>query len=115
MLASFPVSMLNQKPSDLGIPNRFKLDPSRSSCFSIQPFATMPATVCFPTGCSFFEGQPSRMAHLLQCSSLSIVGNVLGARRHYFPFVSSRFIAFDRVGLRPRLAVGWFLLSELNL
>ncbi len=31
MLASFPVSMLNQKPSDLGIPNRFKLDPSRSS------------------------------------------------------------------------------------
>jgi hypothetical protein len=30
MLASFPVSMLNQKPSDLGIPNRFKLDPSRS-------------------------------------------------------------------------------------
>ena len=31
MLASCPVSMLNQKPSDLGIPNRFKLDPSRSS------------------------------------------------------------------------------------
>ena len=30
MLASFPVSMLNQKPSDLGIPNRLKLDPSRS-------------------------------------------------------------------------------------
>jgi hypothetical protein len=30
MLASLPVSMLNQKPSDLGIPNRFKLDPSRS-------------------------------------------------------------------------------------
>src|SRR5947209_11231563 len=30
MLASFPASMLNQKPSDLGIPNRFKLDPSRS-------------------------------------------------------------------------------------
>ena len=31
MLASFPASMLNQNPSDLGIPNRFKLDPSRSS------------------------------------------------------------------------------------
>jgi hypothetical protein len=31
MLASFPASMLNQKPSDLGIPSRFKLDPSRSS------------------------------------------------------------------------------------
>jgi hypothetical protein len=30
MLASFPVSMLNQKPSDLGILNRFKLVPSRS-------------------------------------------------------------------------------------
>jgi hypothetical protein len=31
MLASNPASMLNQKPSDLGILNRFKLDPSRSS------------------------------------------------------------------------------------
>ena len=31
MLASFPASMLNQKPSDLGILNRLKLDPSRSS------------------------------------------------------------------------------------
>ena len=31
MLASFPASMLNQKPSDLGILNQFKLDPSRSS------------------------------------------------------------------------------------
>jgi hypothetical protein len=31
MLASFPASMLNQTPSDLGILNRFKLDPSRSS------------------------------------------------------------------------------------
>jgi hypothetical protein len=30
MLASFPASMLNQMPSDLGILNRFKLDPSRS-------------------------------------------------------------------------------------
>src|ERR1700739_1060218 len=29
MLASFPVSMLKQKPSDLGILNRFKLVPSR--------------------------------------------------------------------------------------
>src|SRR5882757_6315946 len=31
MLASFPASMLNQKRPDLGIPNRFKLEPSRSS------------------------------------------------------------------------------------
>jgi hypothetical protein len=31
MLASFPASMLNQKPSDLGILNRLKPDPSRSS------------------------------------------------------------------------------------
>lgn len=30
MLAYLPVSMLNQKTSDYGIPNRFKLDPSRS-------------------------------------------------------------------------------------
>ena len=44
MLASFPASMLNQKPSDLGILNRFKLDPSRSAwnfnslavCFKMQ-------------------------------------------------------------------------------
>ena len=34
MLASFPASMLNQKHSDLGIPNRFRLDPSRSSARS---------------------------------------------------------------------------------
>jgi hypothetical protein len=31
MLASFPASMVNQKPTDLGIPNRFKL---KSYCFS---------------------------------------------------------------------------------
>jgi Ser/Thr protein kinase RdoA (MazF antagonist) len=30
MLASFPASMLNQKPSDLGTLDRFKLYPSRS-------------------------------------------------------------------------------------
>ena len=30
MLASFPASMLNQKIPDLGILNRFKLEPSRS-------------------------------------------------------------------------------------
>jgi SAM-dependent methyltransferase len=33
MLASFPASMLNQKPSDSGILNRFKLDPSRLAKF----------------------------------------------------------------------------------
>src|SRR6266487_305529 len=32
MLASFPASMLNQNTPDLGILNRLKLDPSRSSC-----------------------------------------------------------------------------------
>jgi hypothetical protein len=31
MLASFPASMLNQKRSDLGILNRFSLNPSRFS------------------------------------------------------------------------------------
>jgi hypothetical protein len=31
MLASFPASMLNQNTPDLGILNRLKLDPSRSS------------------------------------------------------------------------------------
>jgi len=29
MLASVPASMVNQKPTDLGIPNRFKLNSSR--------------------------------------------------------------------------------------
>jgi hypothetical protein len=39
MPASFPASMLNQNPSDLGILNRFSLDPSRSSvvlCLSLH-------------------------------------------------------------------------------
>jgi hypothetical protein len=31
MLASFPASMVNQKPADLGIPNRFNLTTSRFS------------------------------------------------------------------------------------
>ena len=31
MLASVPASMVNQKPTDLGIPNRFKLNSSRFS------------------------------------------------------------------------------------
>jgi hypothetical protein len=40
MLASFPASTLNQKPSDLGILNRFKLDPSRSSpIFQVLSYA----------------------------------------------------------------------------
>jgi len=39
MLASFPASMVNQKPTDLGIPNRFKLNSSR---FSISNVAAVP-------------------------------------------------------------------------
>jgi len=31
MLASFPASMVNQKYDDLGIPNRFRLNSSRSN------------------------------------------------------------------------------------
>jgi len=31
MLTSYPASMVNQKPADLGIPNRFNLTPSRFS------------------------------------------------------------------------------------
>jgi hypothetical protein len=31
MLASVPASMVNQKQTDLGIPNRFRLKPSRFS------------------------------------------------------------------------------------
>ena len=34
MLASFPASMVNQKSTDLGIPNRFKLKSSRFSGLS---------------------------------------------------------------------------------
>ena len=36
MLASFQASMLKQKPSDLGILNRFKLNPSRSSALLVK-------------------------------------------------------------------------------
>ena len=35
MLASLPASMLNQNPSDLGIPNRIDLKASRSSAHKI--------------------------------------------------------------------------------
>src|SRR6476646_9975264 len=38
MLASVPASMVNQKPTDLGIPNRFKLNSSR--------FRLHPRSVC---------------------------------------------------------------------
>ena len=34
MLASFPASIVNQKPADLGIQNRFNLTTSRFSAFS---------------------------------------------------------------------------------
>jgi hypothetical protein len=37
MLASFPASMLNQNTPDLGILNRLKLDPSRSSSLLKNP------------------------------------------------------------------------------
>ena len=43
--------MLNQKPSDLGIPNRFKLDPSRSRLhptFDGVPVAEMIKTIIDP-------------------------------------------------------------------
>jgi hypothetical protein len=58
MLASFPASMLNQKPSDLGILNRFKLDPSRSSAesavcasphVSIFTYSKSPGLLSMPT------------------------------------------------------------------
>jgi len=39
MLASIPASMVNQKPADLGIPNRFKLNSSRSSVYSDRMYA----------------------------------------------------------------------------
>src|SRR5262249_19044863 len=34
MLASFPASMVNQRSSDLGIPNRFRLNSSRFSALA---------------------------------------------------------------------------------
>ena len=43
MLASFPASMLNQNHPDLGILNRFKLNPSRSStAFDLKFLKTDP-------------------------------------------------------------------------
>jgi hypothetical protein len=40
VLASTPASSLNQRPTDLGIPNRFRLKSSRSSVSGIRPVAT---------------------------------------------------------------------------
>ena len=54
MPTSFPASMLNQKPSDLGILNRFKLDPSRSSS-TRRPFD--------PTRFTALSGIVLQMAH----------------------------------------------------
>jgi hypothetical protein len=54
MLACFPASILNQKPSDLGILNRFKLGPSRSSilngssCNDMFPTWDEDYTMCNP-------------------------------------------------------------------
>jgi hypothetical protein len=38
MLASIPASILNQRPDDLGIPNRFTLKSSRSSVSEVEPY-----------------------------------------------------------------------------
>jgi len=41
MLASFPASMVNQKSTDLGIPNRFSLNSSRFKALGL----TIPPTL----------------------------------------------------------------------
>ena len=50
MLASFPASLVNQKPADLGIQNRFNLTTSRfsrtSGYFSAKAPASFPIAVC---------------------------------------------------------------------
>jgi hypothetical protein len=69
MLASIPASMVNQKPADLGIPNRFKLSSSRfSSLIRMQsaPLSNSPTTVACPA-CGleaeiFREGRSSTIA-----------------------------------------------------
>jgi hypothetical protein len=41
MLASIPASTMNQKPADLGIPNRFKLKSSRFTVkFTVEAWAS---------------------------------------------------------------------------
>jgi hypothetical protein len=59
MLASLPASMLNQNHSDLGIPNRFKLDPSRSSASAARLTFTMaPQELVAKPSHQFFNSAP---------------------------------------------------------
>jgi hypothetical protein len=87
MLASFPASMLNQKPSDLGILNRFKLDPSRSSRVEEdlidQLFRSIPinrhryrASACLKCATSR-PSEVKKAANCTYCSSGSIFRRLL--------------------------------------
>ena len=58
MLASFPASMLNQNLPDLGILDRFKLKPSRSSLSLFPPVARLGATIHgFLENCDYWRRQ----------------------------------------------------------
>jgi hypothetical protein len=74
-----------------------------SGCFTIQPYHSGNSSrACREQS---FEGQPSRVAHLLQCGSLNVVGNVLGARRHYLLFVFGPRYAAANLNPAERLSV----------
>src|ERR1041385_3362217 len=58
MLASIPVSMVNQKPAELGIPNRFKLNSSRFS-LSAAALAAAVSTSAFAGPLPLFPFEPA--------------------------------------------------------
>ncbi|MEY9244726.1 hypothetical protein ABIF27_005381 [Bradyrhizobium elkanii] len=58
MLASDPASMVNQKYTDLGIPNRFNLTPSRFSKQGL-PCQAGPVAIGGPLACAHSDHEPS--------------------------------------------------------
>jgi hypothetical protein len=113
MLASFPVSMLNQKPSDLGIPNRFKLDPSRSSAaFAIAFVGFMLFWVWFDDGTL---RSPSAILRLgLLAMSAALVVQLFYGGLVYLLLSRAGLWKFWLVVLAyflPLIAFGWFTID----
>jgi hypothetical protein len=68
MLASFPANMLNQNKSDLGILNRFNLDPFRSSGNDVLYFSIHVAhQSLISTTPAISNAAPSRRDRLIGC------------------------------------------------
>jgi hypothetical protein len=84
MLASFPASMVNQMPTDLGIPNRFKLTPSRFSSsfpgFLRGTSCRSSVLLCLPASQHFLAGVAELGKLLVQtCDDAAAAGQRAGA------------------------------------